>query len=90
METSTSASRYDIAAFMALMNILKINLSLDRRPEVYRTLLAVLVDYDPGKTGNKERVQTLTLPHKALKANILELANILDPDEAVHYVRGLI
>lgn len=55
--TSSSLSRYDVAAFMALMNMLKINLTLSERPEVYRTLLGVLVDYNPGLTGNRERVK---------------------------------
>ena len=54
---STGISRYDVAAFMALINMVKANLSLEQRPEVYRTLLAVLVDYNPALAGNKERVK---------------------------------
>ena len=64
MEPATSVSRCDIAAFIALLNMLKINLSMSQKPEIYRALLAVLVDYNPEQSGNKERVW-LTLPASA-------------------------
>ena len=54
---STGISRYDVAAFMALINMIKANLMLGQKPEVYRTLLAVLVDYNPVVAGNRERVK---------------------------------
>ena len=54
---STGISRYDVAAFMALINMIKANLTLGQRPEIYRTLLAVLVDYNPVLAGNKEKVK---------------------------------
>ena len=60
MEPATSVSRCDIAAFIALLNMLKINLSMSQKPEIYRALLAVLVDYNPEQSGNKERVWLLT------------------------------
>ena len=53
MADTGTVSSCDVAALMALFNILKINMV----PEVYRTLLAVLCDFDPTKTGNIDRVR---------------------------------
>ncbi|XP_060551522.1 uncharacterized protein LOC132713077 [Ruditapes philippinarum] len=43
----------DTAALVALINMLKVNLS--STPEIYNTLLAVLCDFDPCKLGSRDR-----------------------------------
>ncbi|KAK3578289.1 hypothetical protein CHS0354_010493 [Potamilus streckersoni] len=48
-----TVSRFDLASFVAVMNMLKYN-SMDK-PELYRTLLAVLCDYDSDDQQSKER-----------------------------------
>jgi hypothetical protein len=45
----------DTAALVALINMLKVNLS--STPEIYNTLLAVLCDFDPCKLGSRDRVR---------------------------------
>jgi len=51
---SEDLSKYDIAALIALVDMIRINWS--EQPEMYRLLLSFLADYNPAVKGNKERV----------------------------------
>ena len=52
---SEDLSKYDIAALIALVDMIRINWS--EQPEMYRLLLSFLADYNPAVKGNKERVK---------------------------------
>ncbi|KAH3837248.1 uncharacterized protein LOC127879746 [Dreissena polymorpha] len=48
-----SVSTNDVAALMALIDMIRLN--WEEQPEMFRLLLAILMDYNPNIQGNKER-----------------------------------
>ena len=57
MADTTLYSKYDIAALMALINMLKV--SLIDQPEVYKTLLAMMCDFDPREANLRNKVKEM-------------------------------
>lgn len=49
----------EVAAQLALINMLKVNLSCC--PDIYRTLLAILCDFDPDESDSKEKVYLIEM-----------------------------